>query len=127
MGRRMKDITGLNPNGSKLTARKFSHRIGEKGKYRYFWECLCFCGKVKVAESSQFKNGNVRSCGCLPTSRDQGGNERRKEVMDLILECGSQAAAARRLGISRQRIFQIVKGKNDVKGDAGRVGGKDEG
>lgn len=40
-------------------------RIAKRVNRRAFWECLCECGTVKVVNSSDVKNGKIRSCGCL--------------------------------------------------------------
>lgn len=38
--------------------------IGIKNK-RYYWECLCDCGVIKIIDSGRLKNGKSLSCGCL--------------------------------------------------------------
>lgn len=35
------------------------------GKARYFWECLCDCGKTVILVGGYFKYAGTRSCGCL--------------------------------------------------------------
>ena len=46
----------------KLTA---VHCTNDASKNGYIWECLCDCGKTVFLPASQFKNGWVKSCGCL--------------------------------------------------------------
>lgn len=29
------------------------------------WECVCDCGKTKIVNQADLRNGNTRSCGCL--------------------------------------------------------------
>lgn len=30
-----------------------------------YWNCVCDCGKNKIARSDSLKDGNLKSCGCL--------------------------------------------------------------
>ena len=47
---------------NRLTAVRFDHR--DKGKNAY-WLFRCDCGNEKVAQVSNVKSGNIKSCGCL--------------------------------------------------------------
>lgn len=53
-----------------LTGRSFGklkvlYLVG-KNKYRhYLWECRCSCGGTKIVKTSDLKNANTRSCGCM--------------------------------------------------------------
>lgn len=38
---------------------------GGKEQHRVYWECLCDCGKVTVAESYKIRRGITTSCGCV--------------------------------------------------------------
>lgn len=58
----MKRLDLVGQQFGKLTVTEFSH-IGGKTSY---WKCVCECGAVHVAQGSHLKNGNIRSCGCLP-------------------------------------------------------------
>jgi len=41
-----------------------------KGRYgRYYWKCLCVCGKITKASTSSLNAHKVRSCGCLRNER----------------------------------------------------------
>ena len=46
----------------RLTAIRCTEKTSKRG---YIWECLCDCGKTTFLPTSHFKNGLVRSCGCL--------------------------------------------------------------
>lgn len=45
----------------RLTVQKY---IYSKNSNKY-WECICICGKVSVANSNNLIQGGVKSCGCL--------------------------------------------------------------
>lgn len=60
----VKDITGK--KFGRLTVLGISHK-GERRKY--FWKCRCDCGNEIIAEGSNLKSGNTKSCGCLNTER----------------------------------------------------------
>lgn len=34
------------------------------GGFRYYWECLCLCGKTTIGLGSDLKTGQTISCGC---------------------------------------------------------------
>lgn len=53
-----KDITGQ--KFGLLTALKY---IETRNSHAY-WECQCECGKTIVADGSNLRRGNVKSCGC---------------------------------------------------------------
>jgi len=37
-----------------------------RNKFNHFlWECKCDCGNIAVVSTSNLRNGNSRSCGCL--------------------------------------------------------------
>lgn len=53
-----------------LTGQRFGRltviRIARRNKYKkILWECLCECGNKTEVISSQLKNGQTKSCGCL--------------------------------------------------------------
>ena len=60
-GSNSKDITGL----------RFGYLIAQKQAYkslkgsRWYWECLCDCGKTATVRLSNLKSGNIVSCGCM--------------------------------------------------------------
>ena len=37
----------------------------ERANDRYYYECLCDCGKTKVADLYALRKGLTKSCGCL--------------------------------------------------------------
>lgn len=39
--------------------------VGVDDSHNAMWECVCDCGKVKVASSMNLRKGSTRSCGCL--------------------------------------------------------------
>jgi hypothetical protein len=48
----------------RLQVLSFSHIGKDK---RTYWDCVCDCGKTKIANGKSLRNGNVRSCGCFNT------------------------------------------------------------
>lgn len=54
------DITGQ--KFGKLQVLSYSHTGKDK---RPYWNCICDCGKIKVANGKSLRNGDVRSCGCF--------------------------------------------------------------
>jgi len=46
---------------SRLFVKAYSCKKGKK----HYWECQCDCGRSHIVESSNLKNGSVKSCGCF--------------------------------------------------------------
>lgn len=59
----MEDFTGRKYN--RWTIISFAEKRGK----RFYWNCLCDCGKEKVVRADQIKDGNSQSCGCLRAER----------------------------------------------------------
>lgn len=38
---------------------------GKKNGFRYFYTCLCDCGKITIVAKSHLLSGHTRSCGCI--------------------------------------------------------------
>lgn len=51
---------------------------------RYFWRCLCVCGKFKEVRGSDLKAGNVKSCGCLKL---EGNNLKHGQSVTREYQC----------------------------------------
>lgn len=60
---------------NRLTFMKFTYRRNDK----YYWECKCDCGNLKIIRSDSVIEGKVKSCGCLNA-------EVRKEKAGLLME-----------------------------------------
>lgn len=60
------DLTGQ--HFGKLTVIKQAQNSTTKGN-RTQWFCICECGNTKIVPSRHLKDGNVQSCGCIPTGR----------------------------------------------------------
>lgn len=56
---KMIDLT--NQVFGKLTVQSCAGKIDGR---RYYWNCLCDCGKEIVIEGSRLRSGNTKSCGC---------------------------------------------------------------
>ena len=53
------DLTGKKFGRLTVIRRAFTGRPGT------FWECLCDCGKTKIANGLLLRDGKTKSCGCL--------------------------------------------------------------
>lgn len=62
-------MTSLNNNKKDLAGCRFGRwtaiRPVDKGKYKYYWHCVCDCGNEKDVMTSSLKRGKSQSCGCL--------------------------------------------------------------
>lgn len=47
----------------RLTVISFSHT--KQPKHRHYWNCICQCGNIHVAQSYLMRAGLTQSCGCL--------------------------------------------------------------
>lgn len=56
----------------RLTVISEAPRQGER--QRVAWNCICICGSLKTALSSNLLSGNVQSCGCLVKDGTLKGN-----------------------------------------------------
>ncbi len=81
---------------------------------RTFWKCLCRCGKKVTKPTERLRAGLVTSCGCAHkeyvSNKRVRGEQRRNEVQDMINNGMKQTEIAKKLGVSRQRVSQILKG-----------------
>lgn len=59
-----KDLTGMK-FGRLTVLGRADDRQDRDGRWKAYWECLCECGRTKIARGDSLKDGNVRSCGCL--------------------------------------------------------------
>lgn len=59
-------------------------RLVKKAKHTK-WECLCDCGKIKIAHGSNLRGGKTKSCGCL---RIEQATARLKKVVRYTLPEG---------------------------------------
>lgn len=57
---RFMDLTGQ--TFGRLTVAAYAGRDGLRKNY---WKCVCACGCATVAQTSNLRAGNVRSCGCI--------------------------------------------------------------
>lgn len=85
-------------------------------------DAVCDCGNFKTAVAYNLWNGMTKSCGCLRNDRiaesqqiipREDVEKIRREYFDkkrnkMVI---SYAEIAKRYGVSRQRIYQIVRGK----------------
>ena len=51
--------------GRLTVVRRVESHISPSGQHRTMWECKCDCGNTTIASSSDLKEGNIKSCGCL--------------------------------------------------------------
>jgi hypothetical protein len=50
----------------------------EKRDHKYFWLCICDCGKKVVVQGKKLRNSHTRSCGCLKKESHLVHGESRK-------------------------------------------------
>lgn len=86
------------------------------------WLCVCDralggCGRELVLSGCQLTRTDraSRSCGCRRREEDArrkaAGDALRAELRRLLVAGLSQSGAARRLGVSRQRVGQLLRGE----------------
>lgn len=77
------DLTGQ--KFGRLTVLEFSHI----GKYkRAVWKCLCDCGNVKEIRGEFLRNGDTKSCGCLPTKKPKDISQNRYNKLIALESTG---------------------------------------
>lgn len=93
-GNVIRDLTGTRPGGegSRLTVVRLVEYIS-RGRSR--WECLCDCGKPKIAQHRYLTKGHTKSCGCLSPEQARINIEiartqqmaNRRAFVDTLMEC----------------------------------------
>ena len=63
------DLTGA--RFGKLTVVTVKGKRVSGSRFRWYWECVCDCGKTTVARTDSLRRGSVRSCGCLKEAQDR--------------------------------------------------------
>lgn len=89
------DITGQ--KFSRLTAVK---QVGRDKGRQALWEFKCDCGNTCITRASSARNGNTRSCGCLP-------KEMIKYIALKYLPLAHAATTTH--GKSKERVYRIYK------------------
>lgn len=113
----MSQFTDISGNiYGKLTVVSFNRRCKDKkGKYKYYWNCVCSCGNTTIVRSDGLRGGTTTSCGCtIIAHRLQFGDQMSKP--DGIAGCNnlycSYVSGARRRGLafelSRDEFAAIV-------------------
>ena len=72
----MKKIDLLGRRFGRLTVISEAAKI----KKRIRWLCLCDCGKTKIIDGSNLRNGYTRSCGCLHSEVIKAANSTHKQA-----------------------------------------------
>lgn len=70
-------------------------RLRPENPWTHRWECLCDCGKLIFTNSTQLRNGNTKSCGCI---QREGASARRLRHGDS------------KSGATRVRLYRIWAG-----------------
>lgn len=88
------DLTGY-----KCGALRAVRPVGKDRHGHYLWECVCEkCGKKKVVNYVQFREGSMRDCGCTPVrGYDITGQE--KGHLTAIMPVGHDK--------KRRRIWEV--------------------
>ena len=61
MGRHTEDLNGKSFGQLTILGREYGPRIYDQAR----WICLCSCGLLTIASSSNLRRGLTKSCGCL--------------------------------------------------------------
>lgn len=71
-GRQKENLSGITQKSlgikqGRLAAVSFKEvRISKLGRFRrFYWNCLCDCGRARIVSAHNFKQGKVKSCGCI--------------------------------------------------------------
>ena len=79
---------------------------GKKDGRRYFWNCLCDCGKTITIEGSRLRSGNTKSCGCGQFDGFKKYNEEQSEKAKIPI--GTQygkLTVIKDLGVQKGRRY----------------------
>lgn len=64
------DLTDMKFGRLTVIERAGSH-VTSGGDKKTRWRCICDCGNMTYATTSDLRSGDVRSCGCLKRERDK--------------------------------------------------------
>jgi hypothetical protein len=104
-----------------LAGQKFGRLTAQyicgKRKTSLVWQCQCECGRTHKVKSSDLTGGKVKSCGCL--NRDKTRfikKENHAKAVAMRAAGASIVKIGRELGVSRQRVDQILKRHREKRG-----------
>ena len=102
------DLTGM--KCGKLTVIHPVDVSQTKNKRRSGWYCECECGNSKIVETSELRNGGVKSCGCLRTGRP-ALDERKKRIFNIIKTQPGKTSGeiGKMIGLSDASVLQVLK------------------
>lgn len=101
----MKQIVGR--MSGKLTITKM---YGLDKDRRLLVLCKCECGNEIILPVIQITSKLKKSCGCLKRGMKKVNLERDRKIIERHSNGERISNISRDLGVSRQRIFQIVRG-----------------
>lgn len=93
---RVKDET--NNHYGKLTVVSFAF---SKNSFAY-WNCICDCGNTIIARGNQLRNGQITSCGCLRSRKEN-------EIMTILQK--------NNISFKREYSFDDLVDKNKLRFD----------
>ena len=64
-----KDLT--DKRFGRLLVKGVSKKVQSGKRERYYWKCICDCGKEKDVRTDCLTSGYVQSCGCLKKEQDR--------------------------------------------------------
>lgn len=71
------DLTGQR-FGLLIATSRADSRIRPNGKKRTYWSCVCDCGRITIAGTSELRIGQTRSCGCFRLAETKRRNSTHK-------------------------------------------------
>lgn len=68
-----------------LTVEKylFKKLLSDKKHYAHYFLCKCVCGKTKICDISNLKNGHIQSCGCIKNKHKITHNKTNSRVYHI--------------------------------------------
>lgn len=80
--RRFNDLSGR--KFGRLRVIDTSHRVRTQRGKRFYWNCLCECGRQAKVDSNSLKSKRVRSCGCLRQEQARQNQRRRHSGLPRV-------------------------------------------
>lgn len=84
-------------------------------KKEIYWKCICECGNEHIVTTTNLKNGNTRSCGCLRFERLNGIHYSERDIELDIFRPILTSCRTRSKGNKNHRVIEFNLDLNDLK------------